>query len=154
MVFYESSDFEPDRSIGYLIRVINRAGFTRLEPALAAEGLSNTQWQALVLIYFDKGATCAALARDLAYDKGAMTRLIDGLEQRGLVERARHAGDRRMIELALTEAGRDAAERGKERAIGCWNRWLADWRPDEVETLIAGLQRLRTTIEASPEDCA
>lgn len=154
MSFYESSSFRPEQSIGYLVRMINQAAGSRLEPALAAEGLSYTQWQVLVSIYFDRGTTCAALARDLSHDKGAMTRLVDGLEERGLVKRERNAGDRRVLDLALTEAGRDAAQRGRERTLECWNGWLDGWDRAEVESLIAMLQRLRTTIEAAPDSCA
>ena len=154
MSFYQPSTYEPGRSIGYLVRLINQATGTRLERVMAAEGLSNTQWQVLVSIYFSRGMTCAALARDLAHDKGAMTRLVDGLEERGLLKRERNAEDRRIVDLALTASGRDAAERGKMRTMGCWNGWLSDWDPAAVEGLIAALQRLHGTIEASPEVCA
>ena len=154
MTFYQSSSYEPGRSIGYLVRVINQATLARLEPVMAFEGLSNTQWQVLVSIHFSRGLTCAALARDLAHDKGAMTRLIDGLEERGLLKRERNGEDRRIVDLALTAAGRDAAERGKMRTMECWNAWLSDWDAAEVEGLIAALQRLRGTIEASAESCA
>ena len=154
MSFYESSTFEPERSIGYLMRVANTLALARLEPVLALEGLSNTHWQVLVSISFNRGLSCAALARDLSHDKGAMTRLIDGLEERGLVRRERNAGDRRVVDLVLTPAGRDATERGKTQVLACWNDWLAGWAPAEVETLIAQLQRLRTTIAAAPEACA
>lgn len=154
MCFYESSSFGPDRSISYLIRLINQAAMPRQEVAIAADGLSMIQWQVLVSIYFDRGPSSAALARDLAHDKGAMTRLVDGLEGRGLLKRERNAGDRRVFDLALTPAGRDAAERGRSRVVDCWNGWLDGWQADEVETLIASLQRLRATIEAAPEACA
>ena len=154
MSFYESSTFEPDRSIGYLIRVINQAALARLDPVIEAEGMSNTQWQVLVSIYFNRGLTCAALARDLSHDKGAMTRIVDGLEERGLLKRERNADDRRVFDLALTEAGRDAAERGRGQVVDSWNAWLADWHHADIEALIASLQRLRTTIEAAPVVCA
>jgi DNA-binding MarR family transcriptional regulator len=154
MSFCKSADFEPDRSIGYLIRVINQSVLARLEPAIAAEGLSNMQWQVLVSIYLNRGLTCAALARDLAHDKGAMTRLVDVLEERGLLVRERNAGDRRVFDLALTDGGRRAAEQGRGRVVDCWNGWLAEWDGAEVETLIAQLQRLRRTIDAAPEGCA
>ena len=40
-----------------------------------------------------------ALARDLAHDKGAMTRMIDTLEDKGLVERERDPDDRLAFEV-------------------------------------------------------
>lgn len=154
MSFYTPSDYRPGRSIGFLMRVINQETLARLEPAIAGEGLTNTQWQVLASLYFNRGLTCAALARDLAHDKGAMTRLVDGLVERGLVSRERDTGDRRVINLSMTDAGREAAERGRGHYVGCWNGWLDGWERSEVETLIAMLQRLHAAVEASPGMCA
>ncbi len=153
MAFYDESDFEPDRSVGYLVRRVFQLGNLGLEPVFAAEGLSGIQWQTLVTIWFGRGATCAELARDLGHDKGAMTRLVDGLEARGWVERRRDTGDRRRIELVLTPAGEAIALAAKRRVIGCWNGWLADWDHGDIETLIALLTRLRTTLSKADTIC-
>ncbi|RZM07869.1 MAG: MarR family transcriptional regulator [Sphingomonas sp.] len=151
MSFYAESTFEPDRSIGYLVRRIHQSGAAAIEPLFAAEGLTGTQWQALVSIWFGRGATAAELARDLGHDKGAMTRLVDQLEERGWIERTRAAGDRRCIMLKLTEEGAAVALRCKRRVLECWNGWLADWPAEDAETLIALLQKLRGTIvESAP----
>ncbi len=47
--------------------------------------------------------TCASLARDMAHDKGAMTRMMDTLEAKGWVERTRSADARRVVHLSLTD---------------------------------------------------
>ncbi len=57
----------------------------------------------------------ASLAAHLGVTKGAATRLIDGLEKRGWVERARHPEDRRRIEITVTPSG--AAEAGRLRGL-------------------------------------
>lgn len=154
MRFYDESDFEPDRSIGYLVRRAQQLGAAGVEPAFAAEGMTGTQWQALVSIWFGRGATAAELARDLGHDKGAMTRLVDQLAERGWITRERTAGDRRCINLVLTEEGTAVALRCKRRVIACWNAWLADWREEEVEGLIGLLQKLRGTLAAAEAPCA
>lgn len=146
MTFYSATDFEPDCSVGYLAKRVHQLAKAGLEPALASEGLTYTQWHALVSIYYDRGATPAELARDLNYDKGATTRLLDTLEARGWVERVRGEGDRRSIGLRLTEAGREAARRGRLRVIALWNDWVADWPDADVAAAVAILQRLRDTL--------
>jgi DNA-binding MarR family transcriptional regulator len=151
MPFYSESAFEPDISIGYLIRRIHQLGGAAIEPVFAAQGLTYTQWQALVSIWFGRGATAADLARDLGHDKGAMTRLVDTLESRGWITRERTAEDRRCVNLSLTDNGVAVALRCKKRVIACWNAWLADWSDEEARTLIRLLQKARTTIaEAAP----
>lgn len=148
MAHFDESNFFPDSSPGYLVRVIHQYGVAGLDRVFAEEGLTATQWMALVSIHFGFGDTCAALARSLAHDKGAMTRLIDVMEARGWVERSRGAGDRRLVNLALTKAGLGVAMAARRQVIACWNDWLSDWSKDEVKALITVLQRLRLTLEA------
>ena len=146
MGFYTDSDFTPDCSIGYLVRRVHQLGGVRIEGIFAAEGLTAMQWQALVAIWSGRGNTAAELARDLGHDKGAMTRLVDAMEHSGWITRERTAEDRRCINLALTTEGEAVAMRCKRQVLACWNEWLADWEPREVETMIALLQKLRDTL--------
>ncbi|SFP69757.1 MarR family winged helix-turn-helix transcriptional regulator [Sphingomonas rubra] len=154
MGFYDESDFRPDRSIGYLVRRVHQLGIAGIESVFAAEGLTGTQWQALVSIWFGRGGTAAELARDLGHDKGAMTRLVDQLAERGWITRERTTEDRRCIRLVLTEEGVAVALRCKARVVACWNEWLADWPEGEVERLIDLLQKLRGTLAAAEVPCA
>jgi len=50
------------------------------------------------------------LASKLAVTKPTLTSLIDGLVERGFVERAGADGDRRAVRLVITPAGSDAAD--------------------------------------------
>ena len=148
--FYDSTNFFPDTSAGYLIRVCNQLGLSHLDQAFAAEGVTTVQWSALIGIHQGRAPTCAALARDMAHDKGAMTRMIDALEAKGLVARTRDADDRRIGNLTLTQEGEAAAMRCRQRAIDCWNDLFAEWPHDEINTFIAQLQRLRRPLESAP----
>lgn len=153
MTFYSDSDFRPDCSIGYLIRRAHQLGGAAMEPVFAAEGLTGMQWSALVSIWFKRGETAAELARDLGHDKGAMTRLVDAVEERGWVTRERTGDDRRRIILRLTPEGEALALRCKKRVLACWNEWLADWPREEIEQLIGLLQKLRDTLTTA-EPCS
>jgi DNA-binding MarR family transcriptional regulator len=146
MAFYSESYFEPDCSIGYLARRAFQLSSLGLDPVFEPEAITLTQWSALVSIHFDRGNTCAELARDLAHDKGATTRLVDTLVDKNWVTRTRHPDDRRVINLALTAAGEEVARRCRSRVIDCWNEWLIDWEPTEAAELVRLLQKLRDTL--------
>jgi DNA-binding MarR family transcriptional regulator len=151
MSFYSEACFDPDNSIGYLVRRANQLGAAALEPVFADHGLTYTQWQALVSIWFGRGMTAADLARDLGHDKGATTRLVDMLSDKGWITREPSPDDRRRIALALTDAGEAVTLACKKDVVGCWNRWLSDWPEEDARTLILLLQRLRATlVEAGP----
>lgn len=152
MQFYSPDDFEPGCSIGYLVRRTYQIGLAALEPMFAEEGLSGIQWSALMSLWFERGSTCAELARDLHHDKGAMTRLVDTLEQRGWLTRVRDTDDRRIINLTLTDEGRAIASRCRIRVVDYWNMVLKDWDRSEVATLVALMQKLRMTMESATAD--
>lgn len=143
---YTRETFLPETSIGYLVRSIHQLGYARIDAACADEGLTGIQWSALIAIHFGQ-TTCAALARDLAHDKGAMTRMIDVLEAKGLVQRDRDDADRRLVNLSLTDEGEAVAMRSRDKVIALWNTVLADWSTEETAALIAQLQKLRRTLE-------
>jgi DNA-binding MarR family transcriptional regulator len=147
MAFYESVPFEPDSSIGYQVKRVHQAMLAAIEPVLDAEGLTHAQWSVLVSLHFERGRTCAGLARDLAHDKGAMTRLVDVMEAKGWVTRERATDDRRHVILALTAEGDGLVRRARDRVAACWNAWLEGWSGDEVFRLLGDLRRLWTTIE-------
>ena len=68
------------------------------------------QWKPLLRMYLDEETTVATLARGCHLDAGAMTRLLDRLEAKGLCRRTRSLEDRRVVNLELTPEGRTAAE--------------------------------------------
>lgn len=151
MQAYDSQDFYPDSSLGYLVRCINQTGSAALEPLFAEDGLTHSQWSVMVLISEKIAVTCAELARNLAHDNGAMTRLVDALEARGWLERTRDTTDRRIVNLAVTPAGREVTRRCRLRIMERWNLWLQDWDRGEFETLLRLLQKLKGTVDAATQ---
>ncbi|MCP3735803.1 MarR family transcriptional regulator [Sphingomonas sp. RP10(2022)] len=148
MAFYSDSNFHPENSIGYLLRRSEQLGAAALEPIFAAADITKTQWSALVALHFNRATTCAEIARDLCYDKGATTRLVDTLEERGWVVRDRDGdGDRRVVRLALTPAGDRIAAEVRDRVIRVWNVWVGDWDDQDIRDLTRLLQRLRDTLQ-------
>lgn len=152
MAFYSDSNFHPDNSIGYLIRRSEQLGTAALEPVFAAHDITKTQWSALVALHFERASTCAEIARDLGHDKGATTRLVDTLEERGWVTRARGEDDRRLVRIALTPAGEAIAARVRDVVIALWNDWLKDWKESDIVALTRLLAQLRDTLQLAADD--
>ncbi|MEN0064217.1 MAG: MarR family winged helix-turn-helix transcriptional regulator [Myxococcota bacterium] len=59
----------------------------------------------------DDPRTVSSLADTLSVTPGAVTRLVDGLVDRGYVERRRDPDDRRRVAVALTASGAEEAVR-------------------------------------------
>ena len=99
-----------EHNIGYQMRRIVTLVGTEIERRMEPLGLTDAQWKPLLRMYLDEETTVAALARGCHLDAGAMTRLLDRLEAKGLCRRTRSLEDRRVVNLELTPEGRTAAE--------------------------------------------
>jgi DNA-binding MarR family transcriptional regulator len=83
----------------------------------------------------------------LHHDSGAMTRLIDQLEERDLIERRRNPQDRRVIELSLTDSGNELIVTLIGIVTEALNVALDDFTRDEVKLFQALLRKLIGRLE-------
>lgn len=90
------------------VRVLAR--LTRvIERACQDSQLSLPQYR--LLLYISRTSQRAGeLASKAAVSRPTLTSLVDGLERQGLVERSRVSGDRRGINLVLTDDGKKAID--------------------------------------------
>ena len=100
---------EAVRSYVKLMRA-SKAVVARLEPRLAALGLTLTQLGVLEVLLHKGAMTHRDLGRKVLTSAGNMTDVVDKLEARGLVLRVRAADDRRQVRVELTAGGRGAIE--------------------------------------------
>jgi DNA-binding MarR family transcriptional regulator len=109
-VYYRPEQYEPHESAAYLMKRILACVTTEVDKAFEPRGLTNAQWIPLFKLNRGEASTVAELARECQLDTGAMTRLLDRLEAKGLVTRVRSSEDRRVVNLELTKEGRQAAK--------------------------------------------
>ncbi|MFM2346668.1 MAG: hypothetical protein RL654_1421 [Pseudomonadota bacterium] len=148
---YDCSTYRPDRSLGLLMRRVLSSVLMEADRRLAEHDLTHAQWMPLFKLLKGcdgDGVTAAALARDLDVDPAAITRMFDRLEAKGLVRRERSTTDRRVVQLALTEAGREVAEKVPPVLVDVLNAHLAGFRLEEFELLMSLLQRMLANGEA------
>ncbi len=78
--------------------------------ALTAHDVTWPQAMSLILLAEqDEPVNATWLVQEMGLGRTAMTAVVDRLERRGWLERRPHLRDRRVSELALTEAGRRLA---------------------------------------------
>jgi DNA-binding MarR family transcriptional regulator len=93
-------------TLGLLFRQLRDAMWARMAEELATLGHDLTFSQYITLKKLADGtAGVTDLARAAEVDPGAMTRLLDKLEAKGLISRGAVPGDRRAINIQLTDAG-------------------------------------------------
>jgi DNA-binding MarR family transcriptional regulator len=147
MGHYDARSYTVEDSIGYLMRRGASLMRHELEVAFEGHGLTFVQWVTLMRLRDEPSLTAGDLCRDLHHDSGAFTRVLDHLEERGLVRRARRESDRRVVWLSLTDAGRHAVESMLPIVVNRLNHALQDFTAAEVATLAKLLRRLMTRLE-------
>jgi long-chain acyl-CoA synthetase len=95
------------RAIAWLSRELARA--------LGAIELSPPQYRVLILLS-DGSAVSSDVAERLAVSRPTVTSVVDGLVNRGLVERRHSEDDRRRVSLTLTKEGREILARADRDA--------------------------------------
>ena len=103
--FYKAETFRIEESVGFLVKNLSHVLSRELDRRMMALDLTDAQWKPLLLLQQGVSATAADLARTGCKDTGAVTRLLDRLETKGLLRRIRSEQDRRVVNLELTEEG-------------------------------------------------
>lgn len=111
----------------------------------AGHGLTAQQYNALRLLrasHPNKVPTLSLAAR-LVSRAPDITRLVDKLVERGLVDRERPAGDRRAVHVGITESGVALLDAIATEVRECHERQLGHLSEEELATLVELLQKVR-----------
>jgi DNA-binding MarR family transcriptional regulator len=90
------------------------------------------------------GLTCGEIGERLVSPGPDVTRLLDRLEQRGLITRLRDAGDRRVVRARITEQGLDLLSHLDEPVGRMLGRLLGNLGQERLRTFVALLDEARS----------
>lgn len=137
----------PDRTLGFLLHDVARLLRKRFEQNARARGfgLTRSQWQVLAMLVRNEGIHQGGLAELLDIEPITLARILDRLEEAGLVERHLDAQDRRVRVLRLTPGATPVLQ--EMRTLGAATR----------EEAFAGIpaedrQKLMQTLSAMKEN--
>lgn len=136
-------------SLGLLFRQVRDAMWHAMETELERLGhdLTFSQFVTLKKLGMTDGhISVGELARAAELSHGAMTRLLDRLEEKGLLARADDPTDRRALRIELTDAGRSIFDQCSACSDRVRERALAGMSASECEQFIATLERVRTNL--------
>jgi MarR family transcriptional regulator, 2-MHQ and catechol-resistance regulon repressor len=122
--------------------------YTVAETNIQTVGLSLPEFRALK--HLDESGPCpmVSFAEQLSITPPAVTGMVDRLEERGLVERTRNIGDRRVVTISITESGQKLlrkALRVHERFVEHQMRHLTEV---EMKQFLVYFSRLADAAEA------
>lgn len=144
----ERSDDEIMR-VGWAITRMFRVGKRAMRTTIVDGNEELTPANVGILINLDVLEPCrvAQLADHLYVDSSTVSRQVDHLVNRDLVERSTDPQDRRAMQLSLTKAGRTLLERVSQQRCDLWRRTFEIFSDDELATLTDLHQRLTQQLD-------
>lgn len=142
------------RSVEQLLSRVRRALHAALDARLASDeillplALTAAQLLIVVTLVMGERVSVAELCERVSYDAGAMTRMLDRLQSKGLIHRRRSTEDRRVVHVELTEEGGARLPRMREISLEVLDQFLHDFADTEVGRLESYLVRLLTNAHA------
>jgi DNA-binding MarR family transcriptional regulator len=105
-----------------------------------------------VLVHIEEtpeGVPMNALAERILYSKSGLTRVVDRMEEEGLVRRVRPEHDRRSILVALTEKGTETMEEARRHHREGIERHFAQHLTDsDIKALTRALEKVSAHVRA------
>ena len=148
---YEQSTYRTQNGIGYLVKRAHSMMLDVMEPVFEARGFTFIQYVIMSWVRDGIAVNPKDICAQYRHDSGALTRVIDQLAERGLVERVRRDRDRRKVELQLTPAGRETIESLVPLVVEKLNAALAEFSTEEVNELLRLLIKLNTRLQSALE---
>lgn len=134
----------------YLAGHVWKGGRADVHAALAEHGLSTADHGVLVALADLGPLSQQQIADGLDADKSQVVRLIDQLEERGLVTRAADPTDRRRHRITLTGSGRELVERATPAVRRAEEHYLRGLTTAERTTLATLLERVLASQDEPP----
>jgi len=142
-------------NIGFLMSDVSRLMRRRFDERARKSGATGPQWRTLKILERHEGLNQGQLAELLEVEPITCCRMIDRLEEAGLVERRRDPADRRAWRIYLTEKARPVLAELHEIASAMIETALRGLGAAERDALIASLNVIRSnmtqTAETKPE---
>ncbi|MCX8476697.1 MAG: MarR family transcriptional regulator [Sphingomonas sp.] len=138
-------------NIGFLLADVARSMRRRFDERARKSGATGTQWRTLKILERHEGLNQGQIAELLEVEPITCCRMIDRLEEAGLVERRRDPADRRAWRIFLTDKARPVLAELRDIADAMIETALQGLSAAERDALIASLNVIRSNVTQTQE---
>jgi len=96
-----------DNQICFALAIASRSVISLYRPLLEPLGLTHPQYLVLLTLWEKDNRTLGEIATVLQLDSATLSPLVKRLEALGYISRQRRTSDERVLDIALTERGRE-----------------------------------------------
>lgn len=151
-MYYTQESIINGSTLGQLLHFANNCKDKIIDQCAAPYELTSAQFKTLLHIAFRNMTTPMTLSQALRIDNGAITRLLDRLEQKGFLIRVRDQQDRRQINIVLTKQGKQVSKKIPEIAANALNQLTNQLTKTEITQLETLLKKMLLANGYIPND--
>lgn len=126
----------------YLIKRAEVTSRALLETELKDLDLTPSQYATLSMLALHPETSSSDLARRVLVTPQSMSEMIMALSRKGLIKRQESDGNRRVLDISLSAAGRALLEKAEVRVDALEAKLFAVLGPDELQALRSHLERV------------
>lgn len=126
----------------YLIKRVEVASRALLETELKDLDLTPSQYATLSMLALHPETSSSDLARRVLVTPQSMSEMIMALSRKGLIKRQESDGNRRVLDISLSAAGRALLEKAEARVDALEATLFSGLGADELEVLRSHLERV------------
>ncbi|MBJ6749784.1 MarR family winged helix-turn-helix transcriptional regulator [Geomonas anaerohicana] len=132
----------------YRMGFLTRRWRQMLDSAFQSLGLTDAAWRPLLhLHHMGDGIRQKDLAASLGIEGPSLTRILDQLIAKGLIERNEDASDRRAKLLTLTPPGREMVSRITKEVTALEHDLLSELTDPELDLMFGFVERLEKRLQ-------
>jgi len=109
--------------------------------------LTVAEFKLLRALQGDEELSAGSLAKRLGLSSSRITRIIDGLLSKGIVQKETAGRDRRVVEIRLTEAGKQTRDQLKAMYVTVHQDIIDRLPSDTEESVVLAMEKLRKATE-------
>jgi DNA-binding MarR family transcriptional regulator len=109
---------------------------------MKATGLSWPQFGVMMRLYRRGGCGVSDIGKHMGVTNAAASQLIDGLVERGLLERVENPEDRRLKQISVSQKGRTFIQDGMAERYRWVDEMVASLTADERAVILPGISLL------------
>ncbi|WP_300155184.1 MarR family transcriptional regulator [Solidesulfovibrio sp.] len=140
--------FDPEQSLGFMTITTNRLLCAALRRKMVRAGIDLTaeQWGVLIQLWNRDGLSQEELAQAACVDKSSMSRVLAGMERKGLIRRRPDPGDSRRKIVSTTDKAQAIKEGSRAVTREVLDAALADVRPQDRDVCLRVLATVKDTL--------
>ena len=145
----EKRAFETQKAPGFLFSALDKAYDMAVSKRLKAAGVTAIQWSLLDQLYQHEGINQRELAAYCMKDPSSLTKTLDILTKKGLLERRQDDTDRRAFKIFLTEEGRAVHAKAYEITSEFYKIATENLSDEEIDDLYRIMVTIFNNVQAS-----